>query len=111
MNPETHQASEIYSADGKLIGKFFNENRTPVKFEDVNPTFWKVLVDTEDERFYKHHGIDFTGMLAAAKDMIVHHDARGASTITQQLAKTCSACARNILRACLATYPASRCWS
>ena len=87
MNPETHQASEIYSADGKLIGKFFNENRTPVKFEDVNPTFWKVLVDTEDERFYKHHGIDFTGMLAAAKDMIVHHDARGASTITQQLAK------------------------
>ncbi len=87
MNPETHQASEIYSTDGKLIGKFFNENRTPVKFEDVNPTFWKVLVDTEDERFYKHHGIDFTGMLAAAKDMIVHHDARGASTITQQLAK------------------------
>ena len=87
MNPETHQASEIYSADGKLIGKFFNENRTPVKFEDVNPTFWKVLGDTEDERFYKHHGIDFTGMLAAAKDMIVHHDARGASTITQQLAK------------------------
>ena len=87
MNPETHQASEIYSANGKLIGKFFNENRTPVKFEDVNPTFWKVLVDTEDERFYKHHGIDFTGMLAAAKDMIVHHDARGASTITQQLAK------------------------
>ena len=87
MNPETHQASEIYSADGKLIGKFFNENRTPVKFEDVNPTFWKVLVDTEDERFYKHHGIDFTGMLSAAKDMIVHHDARGASTITQQLAK------------------------
>ncbi len=87
MNPETHQASEIYSADGKLIGKFFNENRTPVKFEDVNPTFWKVLVDTEDERFYKHHGIDFTGMLAAAKDMLVHHDARGASTITQQLAK------------------------
>ena len=87
MNPETHQASEIYSADGKLIGKFFNENRTPVKFEDVNPTFWKVLVDTEDERFYKHHGIDFTGMLAAAKDMIVHPDARGASTITQQLAK------------------------
>ena len=87
MNPETHEASEIYSADGKLIGKFFNENRTPVKYEDVNPTFWKVLVDTEDERFYKHHGIDYTGILAAAKDIIVHHDARGASTITQQLAK------------------------
>ena len=87
MNPETHEASEIYSADGKLIGKFFNENRTPVKYEDVNPLFWKVLVDTEDERFYRHHGIDFPGMVAAAKDMVVHHDARGASTITQQLAK------------------------
>ena len=87
VDPDTHQASEIYSADGKLIGKFFNENRTPVKYEDVNPVFWKALVDTEDERFYSHHGIDVFGMFAAAKDMLVHHDARGASTITQQLAK------------------------
>ena len=86
-HPATPQASEIYSADGKLIGKFFNENRTPVKYEDVNPVFWKALVDTEDERFYNHIGIDVTGMFAAAKDMLVHHDARGASTITQQLAK------------------------
>lgn len=86
-HPATPQASEIYSADGKLIGKFFNENRTPVKYEDVNPVFWKALVDTEDERFYHHIGIDVTGMFAAAKDMLVHHDARGASTITQQLAK------------------------
>lgn len=87
MNPETHQASEIYSADGQLIGKFFNENRTPVKYTEVNPDFWKALIDTEDERFYHHHGIDFFGLFAAAKDMVVHHDARGASTITQQLAK------------------------
>lgn len=86
-NPETHQASEIYSADGKLIGKYFNENRTPVKYQEVNPNFWKALIDTEDERFYHHHGIDFAGLFAAAKDMLVHHDARGASTITQQLAK------------------------
>lgn len=86
-NPQTNEASEIYSADGVLIGKYFNQNRTPVKYEDVNPIFWKTLIDTEDERFYKHFGIDLTGMLAAAKDMIVHHDARGASTITQQLAK------------------------
>lgn len=87
MHPQTSQASEIYSADGVLIGKYFNENRTPVKYEEVNPQFWKSLVDTEDERFYKHFGIDFTGMFAVAKDMIVHHEARGASTITQQLAK------------------------
>lgn len=87
MHPSTNEASEIYSADGVLIGKYFSENRTPVKYEEVNPLFWKALVDTEDERFYKHFGIDFTGIFAVAKDIIVHHEARGASTITQQLAK------------------------
>ena len=86
-NPQTNEASEIYSSDGVLIGKYFNQNRTPVKYEDVNPIFWKTLIDTEDERFYNHFGIDITGLFAAVKDMIVHHDARGASTITQQLAK------------------------
>ena len=87
MNPETHEASQIYSSDGELIGKFFNENRTPVEYEEVNPAFFKALVDTEDERFYKHHGIDYPGLVGAAKDALLHHDARGASTITQQLAK------------------------
>ena len=86
-NPMTNQASEIYSADGVMIGKFFNENRTPVKYEEVNPVFWKALVDTEDERFYHHFGIDIQGVFAAMKDYAVRHDARGASTITQQLAK------------------------
>lgn len=86
-HPQTNQASEIYSADGVLIGKFFNENRTPVKYEEVNPVFWKALIDTEDERYYKHHGIDFPGLLGAVKDAVLHHDARGGSTITQQLAK------------------------
>lgn len=86
-HPTTNQASEIYSADGVLIGKFFNENRTPVKYEEVNPIFWKVLIDTEDERFYKHHGIDVPGLFGAVKDAVLRRDARGASTITQQLAK------------------------
>ena len=86
-NPVSSQASEIYSADGIMIGKYFNENRTPVTYEEVNPEFWKALVDTEDERFYKHNGIDIIGVFAAMKDAVVHHDARGASTITQQLAK------------------------
>ena len=87
MHPTTSEASEIYSADGVMIGKYFSENRTPVKYEEVNPLFWKALIDTEDERFYKHFGVDFTGLFAVAKDIIVHHEARGASTITQQLAK------------------------
>ena len=86
-NPVSSQASEIYSADGVMIGKYFNENRTPVKYEEVNPEFWKALVDTEDERFYNHRGIDLIGVFAAIKDAAIHHDARGASTITQQLAK------------------------
>src|SRR3712207_3560729 len=86
-DPQTSQASEIYSADGKLIGKYFNENRTPVTYEEVNPSFFKALIDTEDERFYKHFGIDPIGLFGAVKDAILHHDGRGASTITQQLAK------------------------
>ncbi len=87
MHPKTTQASELYSADGVMIGKYFSENRTPVTYEEINPIFWKALIDTEDERFYHHFGIDFQGVFAAAKDFVVHHDARGASTITQQLVK------------------------
>ena len=86
-NPERNIASELYSEDGVLIGKFFNENRTPVKYEEVNPVFWQALIATEDERFYHHFGIDFQGVVAALKDYVVHKDARGASTITQQLVK------------------------
>ena len=86
-NKRPAQASEIYSADGHQIGKFFSENRTPVDYEEVNPAFWQALIDTEDERFYSHHGIDFQAFAAALKDYVLHHDARGASTITQQLAK------------------------
>lgn len=84
---KTSQASELYSADGVMLGKYFNENRTPVKFEEVNPVFWKALIDTEDERFYDHWGIDPMGLLGAAKDAITGRGGRGASTITQQLAK------------------------
>ena len=86
-SPDTYEASEIYSADGVMIGKFFNQNRTPVKYEDVNPMFWKALIDTEDERFYKHKGIDPIGMFAVLKEVVLRQEARGASTITQQLAK------------------------
>ena len=86
-SPVTSEASEIYSSDNQLIGKFFSENRTPVKYEDINPVFWQALISTEDERFFHHYGIDFGGVIAAAKDYVVYHDARGASTITQQLVK------------------------
>lgn len=86
MHPKNPTASEIYSADGQLIGKFFSENRSPVKYEDVSQNFYETLIATEDERFYNHHGVDIPGIFAAAKDA-AQGRARGASTITQQLVK------------------------
>ena len=85
--PPTYAASEIYSADSVLIGKYFKENRIPVKYNEVTPTFWNALISTEDERFYSHHGVDFMGIGGAVKDALTRDGARGASTITQQLAK------------------------
>ena len=85
-NPVTNEASEIYSADSVLMGRFFSENRTPVSYEEISPILVRTLIATEDERFYHHHGIDVVGLFAAAKDIAKGH-ARGASTITQQLAK------------------------
>lgn len=90
MDPQTSQASEIYSADGKLIGKYFNENRTPVKYEEVNPAFFDALVATEDVRYYdrpRGMAIDVMGIMSAMKDALLHKSGRGASTISQQLAK------------------------
>lgn len=86
-DPIQHVASEIYSADGKLIGKYYSENRTPVEYDEISPILRETLICTEDERFYRHFGIDFEGVFAAAKDFVAHGDARGASTITQQLVK------------------------
>jgi len=87
MHPRNPEASYLYSADGKTIGKYYDENRTPVPYDSINPQFFKVLIDTEDERFYSHHGIDFGGLGAALKDLVLHGRPRGASTITQQLVK------------------------
>ena len=86
IHPKTAAASEIYSADGKVLGKFFNENRSPVPYDSISPVFFQALISTEDERFYQHHGIDYQGLFAAAKDA-AQGRARGASTITQQLVK------------------------
>ena len=85
-NPSQNAASVIISADGEVMGKYFHENRTPVKFDEISPKLIETLVCTEDERFYKHFGIDFQGVFAAFKDML-NGNPRGASTITQQLVK------------------------
>jgi penicillin-binding protein 1A len=84
--PSLSLPSEVYYADGTLIGRFYREDRSPVEFKDISPNIINALVSTEDARFYNHHGIDlygtFTSMLSTAKG-----DKRGGSTITQQLAK------------------------
>lgn len=85
-DPVTKEASEVYSADSVLMGRFFNENRTPVTYEEISPLLIRTLIATEDERFYHHHGVDIPGLFSAFKDIAKGH-ARGASTITQQLAK------------------------
>ena len=85
-NPKQNVASEVYSADGKLLGRFFYENRTPVEYDDLSPLLIKTLIATEDARFYQHHGIDFKALLPVMKDML-RGNPRGGSTITQQLVK------------------------
>lgn len=83
-NPDTYLATEIISSDGKLLGKYFRENRTHAKFEELPAHLSEALIATEDERFYKHSGIDLKGTLRA---ILFLGSKGGASTITQQLAK------------------------
>jgi penicillin-binding protein 1A len=83
-NPEKDLATQIISSDGKVIGKFFKENRTPVQYEDLSEHLINALVATEDIRFYEHSGIDARGTLRALAFLVTRG---GASTITQQLAK------------------------
>lgn len=83
-NPENNLATEVISMDGETLGKFYRENRTPVKFSELPDNLIEALVSTEDERFYEHSGIDFRGTARAA--IKLGRDG-GASTITQQLAK------------------------
>ncbi|MDD4971135.1 MAG: transglycosylase domain-containing protein [Paludibacter sp.] len=85
-NPNQSTASIIYTSDGKVLGKYFRENRTPVTYNEISPILIKTLIATEDVRFYKHFGVDFEGVFAAIKDM-TKGKSRGASTITQQLVK------------------------
>jgi len=85
-NPAILQASEVYAADGTLMGKYYTErgNRSPVRYREISPNVIDALVATEDERFYDHNGIDFKSTLRAVLSLGTEG---GGSTITQQLAK------------------------
>jgi len=83
-NPEHNLATEVISIDGKTLGKYAYENRTPVQFKDLPSNLIEALVSTEDERFYEHSGVDFKASLRAVIKM---GKDGGGSTITQQFAK------------------------
>ncbi len=87
-NPNNNLATEIISEDGKVLGKYFFENRTRVRYEELPQHLIDALIATEDIRFYNHSGIDWRAFLRALSGNIMgNKSSGGASTITQQLAK------------------------
>ena len=83
-NPDSNLATEIISSDGVILGKYFEKNRSQLKYSDLPKNLVQALVATEDERFYEHSGIDGRGTLRAIASL---GTSGGASTLTQQLAK------------------------
>ena len=91
QNPINRYATQVYSADGKLMGtwNYNKENRIMVDYAQLSPNLVKALVATEDARFYQHSGIDFIalGRAIIKRGIFGQKNAGGGSTITQQLAK------------------------
>ncbi len=88
-NFEPSAATRIYSVDQVLLTELFLEKRTPVPIDQIPPYLKSALIATEDRQFYTHSGIDLKGILrAVVKDIMAGQFVEGASTITQQLAKT-----------------------
>lgn len=86
-NPKTNLATEIYTDDGSILGKYFIENRTNISYQDLSPNLVNALLATEDARFYKHSGVDFRAMFRVVLGVLTFNHKGGGSTITQQLAK------------------------
>ncbi|WP_303310465.1 transglycosylase domain-containing protein [Hymenobacter sp. BT730] len=103
-NPKVEQASELYTSDGVMIGRYFRENRVPVPYSKMSPMLVKALIATEDVRYYKHSGIDAQALLGTVY-AAVQGDKRGGSTITQQLAKNLYKTRRGETRGLLGYIP------
>lgn len=86
-NPQTNLATQIISCDGKVLGSYYVENRSNVRFSDLSPYLPQALVSIEDERFYSHSGIDGKSLFRVAYGVLTGNKKGGGSTITQQLAK------------------------
>ena len=83
-NPRTDLATKVYTMDGKVLGSYYNENRSDARFEDLPQHLVDALISTEDVRFFSHDGVDFFGLGRAIAFL---GKRGGGSTITQQLAK------------------------
>ncbi len=87
-NPKSSLATEVYTSDGSLLGKFYFQNRSFVKYDELSPFLVDALIATEDVRFKDHSGIDVRGLGRVAKGLVTgNRNAGGGSTISQQLAK------------------------
>lgn len=86
-NPSTNLASEIISADGKVLGTYYIENRSNVSYSELSPHLVNALLAIEDIRFYEHSGIDQRALLRVIFGIATGNDKGGGSTLTQQLAK------------------------
>ena len=86
-NPRTNLATEIYSADGKVLGTYYVENRSNVRYAELSHYMPEALISIEDERFTEHSGIDTKALFRVAYGVLTGNKKGGGSTITQQLAK------------------------
>jgi penicillin-binding protein 1A len=88
QNPRNNLASIVYSSDGRVLGKFYKENRVNCTFRELSPHLVQALIATEDARFYEHSGVDLKALFRSVSGLLTGNmNAGGGSTITQQLAK------------------------
>ncbi|RYC71143.1 MULTISPECIES: penicillin-binding protein 1A [Spirosoma] len=107
-NPKSEEASEVYTADNQLLGKYYVENRTPIEISQVSPNVTSALLATEDARFVKHSGIDPRSLFRAVGGFLTFRSASssgGGSTLTQQTAKNLFDTRREELRGILGQVP------
>jgi penicillin-binding protein 1A len=86
-NPDNDLSSEILSADGVSLGRYFRYNRSQVHYNQLSPDLVNTLLISEDHRFYDHSGLDLPAYLRVIKGILTLNPAGGGSTLTQQLAK------------------------
>lgn len=107
-NPQSILASEVYSADNVLMGKYFLENRSPVSYRDLPQNLIDALIATEDIRFEEHSGIDFKGSFAVIYYKLTGKQDRGSSTLTQQLARNLFRTRTDLNKGLLSSVPGLR---